>query len=75
MPNYTYSNADGNSDIGMLRRYGSDAWASKDPDDANHMIPSDALVFDADGNASAEVWLVGGDPTVYSLPSVSEDRT
>ena len=30
------------------------------------MIPSDALVFDADGNASAEVWLVGGDPTVYS---------
>ncbi|MDB0598464.1 type I pullulanase [Bifidobacterium adolescentis] len=66
VPNYTYSNADGNSDIGMLRRYGSDAWASKDPDDANHMIPSDALVFDADGNASAEVWLVGGDPTVYS---------
>lgn len=66
VPNYTYSNADGNSDIGMLRRYGSDAWASKDPDDANHMIPSDALVFDADGNASAEVWLVGGDPTAYS---------
>lgn len=66
VPNYAYSNADGNSDIGMLRRYGSDAWASKDPDDANHMIPSDALVFDADGNASAEVWLVGGDPTVYS---------
>ena len=66
VPNYTYSNADGNSDIGMLRRYGSDAWASKDPDDANHMIPSGALVFDADGNASAEVWLVGGDPTVYS---------
>ena len=61
---------DGASDIGMLRRYGSDAWASKDPDDANHMIPSDALVFDADGNASAEVWLVGGDRHGVYLPSV-----
>lgn len=64
--NYTYYNAEGDSDIGMLRRYGSDAWASKDPDDADYKIPSDALVFDADGNASAEVWLIGGDPTVYS---------
>lgn len=64
--NYTYYNNDGASDIGMLRRYGKDAWKAKDPDDADHRIPSNALVFDADGNASAEVWLLGGDPTVYS---------
>lgn len=69
--NYTYYNNDGASDIGMLRRYGKDAWKAKDPDDANHKIPSNALVFDADGNASAEVWLLGGDATVYtSRPSL-----
>ena len=64
--NYTYYNNDGISDIGMLRRYGKDAWKAKDPDDSDHKIPSDALVFDADGNASAEVWLMSGDATVYS---------
>ena len=64
--NYTYYNNDGVSDIGMLRRYGKDAWKAKDPDDSDHKIPSDALVFDADGNASAEVWLMSGDATVYS---------
>lgn len=69
--NYTYYNNDGASDIGMLRRYGKDAWKAKDPDDADHRIPSNALVFDADGNASAEVWLLGGDATVYtSRPSL-----
>ena len=64
--NYPYSTTDGVSDIGMLRRYGKDAWKAKDPDDSDHKIPSDALVFDADGNASAEVWLMSGDATVYS---------
>jgi pullulanase len=69
--NYTYYNAGGTSDIGMLRRYGGDAWSAKDPDDADHKIPSDALVFDTDGNASAEVWLMSGDAVVYtSRPSL-----
>lgn len=57
----------GASDIGMLRRYGKDAWKAKDPDDADYKIPSNALVFnESDGTASAEVWLMGGDATVYS---------
>ena len=65
--NYTYYNVDGASDIGMLRRYGKDAWKAKDPDDADYKIPSNALVFnESDGTASAEVWLMGGDATVYS---------
>ncbi len=73
--NYTYYNNDGVSDIGMLRRYGKDAWKAKDPDDSDHKIPSDALVFDADGNASAEVWLMSGDATVYSSrPSLGAYR-
>ena len=69
--NYAYYNNEGASDIGMLRRYGKDAWKAKDPDDANHKIPSNALVFDTDGNAFAEVWLLSGDATVYtSRPSL-----
>lgn len=69
--NYTYYQSDSASDIGMLRRYGADAWSSKDPDDADHKIPANALVFDQDGNAKAEIWLVSGDATVYaSRPSL-----
>lgn len=65
--NYTYQvKEDGSSDIGLLRRYGKDAWAAKDPDDANRFVPADALVFNEDGTATAEVWMLGGDGTVYS---------
>ena len=40
---------------------------AKDPDDADYKIPSNALVFnESDGTALAEVWLMGGDATVYS---------
>lgn len=61
--NYTYYNVDGASDIGMLRRYGKDAWKAKDPDDADYKIPSNALVFnESDGTASAEVWLMAATP-------------
>ncbi|MDD6461175.1 MAG: type I pullulanase, partial [Bifidobacteriaceae bacterium] len=67
---YNYSASD---DIGLLRRYGGDTWKSKDPDDANHFIPSDSMVFDAaTKTGKAEVWLVAGDPTVYTAkPTLS----
>lgn len=67
--NYAYYNNEGVSDIGMLRRYGKDAWKAKDPDDGDHKIPSSALAFDGtDGNATAtaEVWMLNGDATVYT---------
>ena len=67
---YNYSAA---SDIGLLRRYGGDTWASKDPDDANHFVPAASMVFDtATKTGKAEVWLVQGDPTVYTArPNLS----
>ncbi|WP_026647354.1 alpha-amylase family glycosyl hydrolase [Bifidobacterium minimum] len=52
--------------IGLLRRYGKDEWKSKDPDDRNYSVPSNAIVPDSNGKATAEVWLVQGDSTVYT---------
>ncbi|KFJ07279.1 Amylopullulanase [Bifidobacterium thermophilum] len=74
LKNYKYptDTSSGASDIGLLRRYGGDAWI-KEPDDANHFIPTDSLVFDsATKTGKAEVWLVAGDPTVYTAqPSLT----
>ena len=65
--NYTYSvDGSGNSDFGLLRRYGVDQWAKKDGGDGDIKMPANALVFDKDGNAKAEVWLMQDDATVYT---------
>ncbi|MGN0109816.1 MAG: type I pullulanase [Bifidobacterium sp.] len=71
--NYAAASASAAGDIGLLRRYGGDTWAAKDPDDANHFIPADSMVFDsATKTGKAEVWLVAGDPTVYTAqPSLT----
>ena len=74
LKNYKYptDTSSGASDIGLLRRYGGDAWI-KEPDGENHFIPADSLVFDsATKTGKAEVWLVAGDPTVYTAqPSLT----
>ncbi|KFJ01690.1 alpha-amylase family glycosyl hydrolase [Bifidobacterium thermacidophilum] len=74
LKNYKYptDTSSGASDIGLLRRYGGDAWI-KEPDGGNHFIPADSLVFDsATKTGKAEVWLVAGDPTVYTAqPSLT----
>ncbi|MFR0589154.1 type I pullulanase [Bifidobacterium apri] len=71
--NYAAATSSAAGDIGLLRRYGGDTWAAKDPDDTNHFIPSDSMVFDtAFKTGKAEVWLVAGDPTVYTAqPSLT----
>lgn len=71
--NYAAASASAAGDIGLLRRYGGDTWAAKDPDDANHFIPADSMVFDsATKTGKAEVWLIAGDPTVYTAqPSLT----
>ncbi|MEZ5164833.1 MAG: hypothetical protein R2683_04230 [Bifidobacterium adolescentis] len=56
----------------MLLRYGKDAWRAKDGRRRSRTV--NALVFDADGNASAEVWLLGGDATVYTSPVPRRDH-
>lgn len=58
------------SDIGLLRRYGKDKWV-KDTD-GDHFIPTNAIVWDADGNAHAEVWMVQDDPNIYSARPMLE---
>ncbi|MFK3575392.1 type I pullulanase [Bifidobacterium thermacidophilum] len=71
--NYVAASTSAAGDIGLLRRYGGDTWAAKDPDDANHFIPADSMVFDSSTKTGkAEVWLVAGDPTVYTAqPSLT----
>ncbi|MFR0558136.1 type I pullulanase [Pseudoscardovia radai] len=71
--NYSAASDTAAGDIGLLRRYGGDTWASKDPDDANHFVPAASMVFDAaTKTGKAEVWLVSGDPTIYTAqPNLS----
>ncbi|MCH4842722.1 type I pullulanase [Bifidobacterium pseudolongum] len=64
--NYTYQASNGESDFGLLRRYGADEWKKKDGSDGNIKMSADALVFSNDGTAKAEVWLLQDDPTVYT---------
>ncbi|PLS28322.1 Amylopullulanase [Bifidobacterium anseris] len=64
--NYTYQASNGDSDFGLLRRYGVDEWKKKDGSDGDIKMSADALVFSADGTAKAEVWLMQDDPTVYT---------
>ncbi|ATU20663.1 type I pullulanase [Bifidobacterium choerinum] len=64
--NYTYQAANGESDFGLLRRYGVDEWKKKDGSDGDIKMSADALVFSNDGTAKAEVWLLQDDPTVYT---------
>lgn len=75
--NYTYVSDDqGISDFGLLRRYGGDQWAKKDGSDGDVKMTANALVFDKDGNAKAEVWLVQDDATVYTArPSLGAKIT
>ncbi|WP_026645405.1 type I pullulanase [Bifidobacterium sp. AGR2158] len=64
--NYTYQATNGDSDFGLLRRYGVDEWKKKDGSDGDIKMSADALVFSADGTAKAEVWLMQDDPIVYT---------
>ena len=64
--NYTYQASNGDSDFGLLRRYGVDEWKKKDGSDGDIKMSADALVFSNDGTAKAEVWLMQDDPTVYT---------
>ncbi|WP_188355659.1 type I pullulanase [Galliscardovia ingluviei] len=71
-PQYTMITKDnGNTDIGMLRRYGE--WKAKDPGDVDVFVPAKALVANAsDGSVHGEIWLVQGDATVYTAqPSLT----
>lgn len=62
----TYSrNANGDTGIGLLRRYGGPKW-QKDGSNSDIFVPSNALSFSNDGTAKAEVWLMQDDPTVYT---------
>lgn len=54
-------------------RYGGDAWEASDPD-VDRSIPQTAMTMRADGTASAEIWLVQGDPTVYTNGSLLVTR-
>jgi pullulanase len=59
--------AKGNSDIGLLRRYGADTWKNKDCADAGDIkVPADTIVYHKDGTATAEVWMLSDNPTVYA---------
>ncbi len=61
------TDANGNSDIGLLRRYGADTWKDKDcADAADIKVPANAIVYHKDGTATAEVWMLNDDPTVYA---------
>ena len=66
LTNYTYANSEGSSGIGLLRRFGQDAWIAKDPGEGDVHIPANALTYDANNNAKAEVWLMQDDWTVYT---------
>ncbi|MGO4959803.1 type I pullulanase [Bifidobacterium pseudolongum] len=62
----TYSrNANGDTGIGLLRRYGGPKW-QKDGSNSDIFVPANALNFNNDGTAKAEVWLMQDDPTVYT---------
>lgn len=50
----------------FIVRYGGDSWEAKDPNDENRTIPQSAITMNADGTASAEIWLVQGDTTIYA---------
>jgi pullulanase len=50
----------------FLVRYGGDGWEAKDPNGDNRAIPASAVSVNKDGSANAEIWLVQGDPTVYT---------
>lgn len=50
----------------FIVRYGGDSWEAKDPNDENRTIPQSAITVNADGTASAEIWLVQGDTTIYT---------
>ncbi|PAU67482.1 type I pullulanase [Bifidobacterium criceti] len=63
---YTYQASNGESDFGLLRRYGVDEWKKKDGSDGDIKMTANALVFNNDGTAKAEVWLMQDDPTVYT---------
>lgn len=50
----------------FIVRYAGDSWEAKDPNDENRTIPQSAITVNADGTASAEIWLVQGDTTIYT---------
>lgn len=53
----------------FIVRQGGDAWMSKDPDDNDRQLPESAIVVEPGQRAvgTAEIWLVAGDPTIYTV--------
>ncbi|NMM98635.1 InlB B-repeat-containing protein [Bifidobacterium olomucense] len=63
----------GNRTPEFVLRQGGDSWMSKDPDGNDRLIPESAIQVAAGQNetGTAEIWLVSGDPTIYTYrPSV-----
>ena len=56
----------------FIVRYGGDGWEAKDPNGDNRTIPQSAITVNADGTASAEIWLVQGDATIYTNGTMYE---
>lgn len=53
----------------FIVRQGGDAWMSKDPDDKDRLLPESAIAVQPGQSAvgTAEIWLVAGDPTIYTV--------
>ncbi|KAB8287288.1 Listeria-Bacteroides repeat domain (List Bact rpt) [Bifidobacterium ramosum] len=72
---YTLTQNDkGNRRPEYILRMGGDSWSGKDPDNNDHLIPESAITVPAGQveNGTAEIWLISGDPTIYThRPAVS----
>ncbi|MBW3092783.1 InlB B-repeat-containing protein [Bifidobacterium sp. 82T10] len=63
----------GNRTPEFVLRQGGDSWMGKDPDGNDRLIPESAITVAAGQveTGTAEIWLVSGDPTIYThRPSV-----
>ncbi|NEG69957.1 InlB B-repeat-containing protein [Bifidobacterium choloepi] len=66
--------AKGNRNVMFIVRQGADSWTAKDPDGYNRAVPESAIRVAAGDSSSgvAEIWVVSGDPTVYTYrPAVA----
>ncbi|WP_125981487.1 InlB B-repeat-containing protein [Bifidobacterium goeldii] len=58
----------GNRTPEFVLRQGGDSWTAKDPDGNDRLIPESAIQVKAGqtDEGTAEIWLVSGDPTIYT---------
>lgn len=58
----------GNRNPEFILRQGGDSWSGKDPDGNDRLIPESAIQVEAGqtDEGVAEIWLVSGDPTIYT---------